>query len=90
VSCERTATMLVPCYGDLVAAVRGRAGDFPGALTATFAQLLSDIFVGRFGRQGATRFPAELVIRSVTPRVLATAGNATLHLELDGELAGAR
>jgi hypothetical protein len=86
-SCERTATTLVPCYGDLVAAVRGRAGEFHGVLTATFARLLSDIFIGRFGRQGATRFPAELEIRSATPSVLATAANATLHLELDGGLA---
>lgn len=88
-SCERTATTLVPCYSDLVAALRGRAGEFHGALTETFAQLISDIFVGRFGRLGASGLPAELVIRSATPSLVATASNATLHLELDAALAGA-
>jgi hypothetical protein len=88
-SAGATRRRTVPCYGDLVAAVRGRAAELHGALTATFAQLLSELFVGRFGRLDATRFPAELVIRSVAPTVLAAAGNATVHLELDGELAGA-
>ena len=83
-SCERTATMLVPCYGDLVAAVRGRSGEFHGALTKAFAQLVSDIFVGRLG---ATGLPADLVIRSALPGVTTAATNATLHLELDGRFA---
>ena len=83
-SCERTATALVPCYGDLVAAVRGRAGDFQGALTAAFAQLLSDIFVGRIGAAG---LPADLVVRGAAPSVLVAPANATLHLELDAALA---
>jgi len=83
-SCERTATTLVPCYGDLVAALRGRASDFQGALTTAFAQLLSDIFVGRIGAAG---LPADLVVRGAAPSVLVAPGNATLHLELDAALA---
>jgi hypothetical protein len=82
-TCERSATTLVPCYGDLVAAVRDRASEFHGVLTSTFLQLLSDIFVGRVG---ASELPAELVIRGVRPGVTLAAGNATLRLELDGEL----
>lgn len=83
-SCERSATTLVPCYGDLVSAVEGRSGEFHGALTETFAQLISDIFVGRLDAGG---LPADLVIRGAIPSVSMTATNATLHLELDGMLA---
>jgi hypothetical protein len=86
-TCERSATMLVPCYSDLVAAMRGRTAEFQGELTETFARLISEIFVGRFGR--ADKKLPELVIRSATPSVSAVAGNATLHLELDGTLADA-
>ena len=90
-SCERDAapgaTTLVPCYGDLVAAVRGRSAEFHGALTAAFAQLLSDIFVGRLT---ATGIAANLDIRSAAPSVASTADNATLHLELDAAVAPAR
>ncbi|HSS00345.1 MAG TPA: hypothetical protein VLM79_24975 [Kofleriaceae bacterium] len=84
-SCERSATTLVPCYSDLVAGVRGRTAQFQGELTKTFARLISEIFVGRFGR--ADKSVPELVIRRATPSVSAVAGNATLHLELDGTLA---
>jgi hypothetical protein len=87
-SCERGATTLVPCYSDLVAALRGRIGELHGVLTATFAQLLSDIFVRRLGRVDATRLPADLEIRGVAPSVAAATDNATLHLELDAALAG--
>jgi hypothetical protein len=83
-SCERTATMLVPCYGDLVAAVAGRSADFHGVLTETFRQLVSDIFVGRLGASGLA---ADLVIRDAIPSVTTTTGNATVHLELDGTFA---
>jgi hypothetical protein len=82
-SCERTAITLVPCYSDLVAAVRGRSGEFHAVLTQAFAQLVSDIFVGRLG---ATGLPADLVIRSAIPSVITTMANASLHLELDGAL----
>jgi len=83
-SCERTPTRLVPCYGDLVAALRGRAGELHGTLTTTFATLLSDIFVGRLGAVGV---PADLEIRSAVPTVHPAARNATLHLELDAAIA---
>ena len=85
-SCERTATALVPCYSDLVAAVRVRSSEFHGALTEAFAQLVSAIFVGRVGRLGATGLPADLVIRSAVPSVITTVSNASLHLELDAAL----
>jgi hypothetical protein len=83
-SCERAATTLVPCYSDLVAAVRDRASEFHGVLTSTLLQLLSDIFVGRIG---ASELPADLVIHGVRPSVTTAAGNATLRLDLDGALA---
>jgi hypothetical protein len=51
-SCERGAQVgsrvtLVPCYSDLVAALRGRTAEFHGALTTSFAQLVPEFFVGR-------------------------------------------
>jgi hypothetical protein len=83
-SCERTPTLLVPCYADLVAAIGGRGADFHGELTQTFAGLLADIFVDR--RLSESGLPADLVIRRAAPSLHATAANASLHLELDATL----
>jgi hypothetical protein len=83
-SCERTPTLLVPCYADLVNAIRDRGADFHGELTQTFATLLTDIFVER--RLSDSTLPADLVIRSASPSVLVSADNASLHLDLDASL----
>lgn len=83
-SCERSATRLAPCYSDLVAAIRGRGSEFHGALTGAFAAILTDIFVER--RLGASGLPADLVIQSAVPRVAASDGNASLHLDLAASL----
>ena len=83
-SCERTPTVLVPCYADLVDAIRGRGDDFHGALTQTFTKLLDDLFVQR--TLGASGLPAELVIQKAVPRVTSGGGTASLHLDLIGEL----
>lgn len=84
-ACERSATTLVPCYSDLVAAIRGRGAEFHGALTTAFAALLENIFVDR--HLGAPGLPAELVIGSVAPSIT---GAGTLHLELSGALVPVR
>lgn len=83
-SCERTAVRLAPCYGDLVAAIRGRGSEFHGALTGAFAAIVSDIFVER--RVGAEGLPADLVIQRAVPRVTARDGNGSLHLDLTASL----
>ena len=83
-SCERTATALAPCYSDLVAAIRGRGSEFHGALSTAFAAILTDIFVER--RLGASGLPADLVIESAVPRVTASDGNGSLHLDLAASL----
>lgn len=80
-ACERSPTVLVPCYSDLVAAVRDRGAAFHGALTDAFAKILADIFVDR--RIGATGLPADLVIDSAVPSLF---GTGTVHLELAGKL----
>ena len=80
-SCETTPAQLVPCYGDLVAALRDRGADVHGALTTAFVKILSDIFVDR--RLGFAGMPGELVIRGATPSVTLVPANATLHLDLD-------
>jgi hypothetical protein len=67
----------------VVAALRGRAGELHGALTAAFARLLSDIFVGRLSAAGVG---AELVIRGAAPALVSSGRSATLHLELDAAL----
>jgi len=80
-SCERDPSTLVPCYGDLVAALRERGHEFHGALTEAFATLLSDIFVDR--RIGADGLPADIVIERAVPSL---AAGGTLHLELSSKL----
>lgn len=77
-------TTLVPCYADLVGAMRGRSNEFHGELTRAFADLLAAIFVDR--RLETPEFPAALVIRAAAPSVMATAQNASLHLDLDAAL----
>jgi len=87
-SCERTPSTLVPCYADLIAAMRDRGGELHGELTQTFARLLSDIFAGR--RLEHPGLPAALVIHAAAPRVLSAPSsappNASLHLDLDAAL----
>ncbi len=80
-SCERDTTTLVPCYGDLVSAVRDRGAEFHGALTEAFATLLTDIFVNR--AVGAEGLPAEVVIARAVPAITAA---GTLHLDLTASL----
>jgi hypothetical protein len=80
-ACERTPTLLEPCYSDLVSAMRGRGAEFHGALTDAFTALLADIFIDR--HVGASDLPAELVISEVVPSVT---GTGTMHLQLDGTL----
>jgi hypothetical protein len=87
-SCERTPTTLVPCYADLVAALRDRGADLHGELTKTFTGLLADIFAGRRLEQSGV--PAALVISAAAPSVIAAPPpgppNASLHLDLDAAL----
>jgi len=84
---DRAVRTLVPCYADLVAALRGRAGELHGALTTSFVRLVADIFVGRVT---ATGLAADLEIRRATPSLAAADRNATLHLELDAAIAAPR
>ena len=84
---DRAMRTLVPCYADLVAALRGRAGELHGALTTSFVRLVADIFVGRVT---ATGLAADLEIRGATPSLAAADRNATLHLELDAAIAAPR
>ena len=69
--------LLVPCYGDLVDAMRGRTADFHGALTVAFADLLGAMFTER--HLGDPRLPAELVIHRATPSL----HGGVLRLDLD-------
>jgi hypothetical protein len=78
-------TTLVPCYSDLVGALRDRGAEFQGELTRTFVKLLDDIFVDQ--RVGATGLSADLVIRGVRASAITDADNGSIHLELDAALA---
>jgi hypothetical protein len=80
-TCER-GTQLVPCYGDLVAALRDRGNEFHGALTDAFARLISDIFAER--SIGTAGLPAEIVIERAVPSL---AAGGTLHLDLTAKVA---
>ena len=83
-SCERRADVLVPCYGDLVGAVRTRGADVQGALTTALAGLLTAMFVER--HLAADGLPAEVVISRVVPRITTGAGTASIRLDLDAAL----
>ena len=74
-ACEQSPTTLVPCYGDLVAALRDRGSEFHGALTDAFTHLIDQVFVGR----RLDGLPADVVIHGAR----ATLTGGTLHLELD-------
>jgi hypothetical protein len=83
-ACARDANVRVPCYADLVNAIRGRGDEFHGALTRAFTSLLADMFVER--HLAATGLPAELVIRRAVPRITTSGTNASLQLGLDAAL----
>lgn len=79
---------LVPCYADLVSALRDRGDAFHGALTSAFTDLLGGVFVDR--RIGASGLPADLVIRRAVPSLTTSGANASLHLDLDATLVGTK
>lgn len=83
-SCERTPTTLVPCFADLVGAIRDRGPEFHGVLSTTFTQLLRELFVER--RLAVAGLPAQLAIKAAVPHLTAGGGNASLHLDLDAAL----
>lgn len=74
-ACEKNPTTLVPCYGDLVAALRDRGPDFHGALTDAFTHLIDQIFVERH----LDGLPADVVIHGARTTLVA----GTLRLDLD-------
>ena len=74
-ACEKTPATLVPCYGDLVAALRDRGPDFHGALTEAFTHLIDQIFVERH----LDGLPADVVIHGARTSLV----SGTLHLALD-------
>ena len=77
-ACEQTPSVLVPCYGDLVAALRDRGPDFHGALTEQFLKLLDAIFVDR----QLAGLPADVTLDDATPSLK----GSTLHLALDARV----
>lgn len=87
-SCERGPTTLVPCFADLVGALRDRGDDFHGELTNVLAGLITEIFVER--RLGASGFPADLVIQTARPTLATTSTNAALHFDLGAKLVPAQ
>jgi hypothetical protein len=84
-TCARGASALVPCYADLVAALRDRAGDLHGALTDTFTRTLTRIFVGQ--RVAQDDVPAALEIRGVRVTAFPAPPNALVRLDLDAAVA---
>ena len=83
-SCEKPPAFLVPCYADLVGALRDRGSEFGGELTRTFATLLDDIFVDQ--RVGASGLTADIVIRAARTSLVSEPGKGSLHIELDAGL----
>jgi hypothetical protein len=84
-TCAPDPTTRVPCYADLVAALRDRAGDLHGALTDTVTRTLTAIFVGQ--RVSRDDVPAALEIRGVRVTSSPAPPGARIRLELDAAVA---
>ncbi|MCE9574567.1 MAG: hypothetical protein K8W52_15575 [Deltaproteobacteria bacterium] len=86
-TCLPSPHQLVPCYADLVAALRDRAGELHGTLTDAFAAILTSLFVDR--KVAAEGMPGALTIRGVRASIPASGPspeNALVRLELDATL----
>lgn len=77
-TCERPPATLVPCYGDLVAAMRDRGDAFHGALARQLRRLIDAIFAER----RLAGLPADVTIHAATPSLVAGA----VHLKLDASI----
>jgi hypothetical protein len=85
-SCEPSPGVLQPCYGDLVGAMRARAGDARDELTATLRRILDQLFAG--ARVTAPETPVTLVLGSPAITATPSGASATLHLDLPAHLLG--
>lgn len=83
-ACEPEPSLLRPCYGDLVGAMRARAPDVRDELSGVLNQILDDLFTGR--RVAADTAPAELVLGAPTTTASAKGGSATIRIALEGKL----
>jgi hypothetical protein len=86
-SCAPAPGQLVPCYADLVAALRDRAGEVHGALTDAFAGILTSLFVDR--QVVAAGVPGSLTIKGVRASIAGTGPaptNARIRLDLDAAI----
>lgn len=79
-SCEPEPGLLRPCYGDLVAAMRARAGDARTELSAVLVRILDELFTGQ--RVSAPDTPAELVLGAPTT----TSQGGTVHIAIEARL----
>lgn len=79
-SCEPEPGVLRPCYGDLVAAMRERAGDARAELSLVLVRVLDGVFAGQ--RVSAPDTPAELVLGS--PRTSSQGGS--VHIAIQAHL----
>ena len=82
-TCHPHPDLLVPCYGDLVAAARDATADTHAALGAALSTVLTDLFVGR--RLAADAAPATLFLDRARARTIAA--SRALRLELDARAA---
>jgi hypothetical protein len=82
-TCHPHPGELVPCYGDLVGAVRDATADTHGALGDALAKVLTDLFVGR--RLVAAAAPATLALDGA--RASTIAGAQGVRIELDAHVA---
>ncbi len=81
-TCEPTSGHLVPCYGDVVAAVRNAAAGTHAALGTALADTLGRLFIDQ--RVGADGVPAALAIHGVRAR---TDAAGAIRLELAATVA---
>jgi hypothetical protein len=83
-TCEPRPGHLEPCYGDLVAAVRGRADALHGELTRLFTAILDDLLIQRdFTAPGQ---PAHFTVDAIAVDAAAAPPTGLLRVQLSGAL----
>ncbi len=87
-SCERRRDVLVPCYADLVGAIRARTPELHGPLTDALTSVLAKMFEGRTISDPSV--PVALRVRAARPRIAIDGTTGTIHLDLDAEITSTR
>ena len=83
-TCEPSPGLLVPCYGNVLSAVRGASTDVHATMAEALGGALTELFVDR--RLDAGGAPAALAITGARARTITVGSSAMARVELDAHL----